>query len=262
MGLTGESRTDLVNWTTKVFAFLFFPSKPGPQSEEAIRLAIQACEHIDALIQTRKASGEQIDDGLGRALLMQSQGVPGMTDLDIRNNLFGIAIGAVPTTSKCVALVVDYLLDHPDHFEGARAAAISEDWATVNSYVNEALRFRPFGPALLRTCTADTRLAKGTWRSRTIKQGTTVAVTTLSAMWDGRVVKHPRSFSLTRPPATYFSFGEGQHGCFGARINAVQIPRIVGAVITRNGVQRAVNGKGHLEFEGQFPSHLRLTFAF
>jgi cytochrome P450 len=93
----------------------------------------------------------------------------------------GIAIGAVPTTSKCVALAVDFLLDHPEHL----AEALDGDEQLANGYMNEVLRFNPFGPVLLRTCTAEHRLARGKLRTRKIKRGTTVAVSTLSAMWDG-----------------------------------------------------------------------------
>lgn len=262
LGVTGPARQELIDWTTTLFGYLFFPGKPGPRDDEAARVAATTRSHLDDLVATRKAMAaeQRPDDALTRALAMQAQGVDAMSDVDIRNNLLGIAIGAIPTTSKCVALVVDHLLDHPDRLHGMRCAVEDGDWSLANGYVDEALRFNPFGPVLLRTCTADHRLAAGTLRSRTIKQGTTVAVSTLSAMWDGRSVPDPKRFDPNRPTETYRTYGQGMHTCFGARINAVQIARIVGAVIVRDGLRRAEGADGRMQLEGPFPTHLRVTF--
>ncbi len=261
MGVTGPTPAEMIDWTTHLFAYLFYPAPPGPADEAAARIAATARGHIDDLIAARHASGEDRDDGLGRALKMQGAGVDGMSDVDIRNNLLGIVIGAVPTTSKCVGLVLDHLLDHPDRMAGARQAALDGDWALVDGYVNECLRFNPFGPLLLRECRADHRLAAGTLRARTIKAGTTVAVATLSAMWDGRVVADRRRFDPTRPADVYLTYGAGMHTCFGQHINAVQIARIVGSVLVAGRVERAAGRLGKLEVRDQFPVHLRLTIT-
>ena len=89
-----------------------------------------------------------------------------MSDEDIRNSLLGIVIGAVPTTSKCVGLVLDHLLDHPDRMAGAQQAARAGDWDLLNGFVDECLRFNPFGPVLLRECRRDHRLDLWTQRGR------------------------------------------------------------------------------------------------
>ena len=263
LGITGPSRAELIDWTTTLFGYLFFASKPGPGEDEAARVATSARFHIDELIVARSSTplADRPDDAITRALKLQADGADAMTDVDIRNNLLGIAIGAVPTTSKCVALVVDFLLDHPEHLAGMRAGALDGDWQLANGYVNEALRFNPFGPVLLRTCTADLRLARGKLRTRKIKQGTTVAVSTLSAMWDGRSVDDAKKFDPRRPADVYRTYGEGMHTCFGARINAVQIARIVGALVVRDDLRREQGGDGELKTDGPFPSHLRVTFT-
>jgi cytochrome P450 len=261
MGVTGPTRPELVDWTTHLFGYLFYPADPGPADDAAARVASSARDHIDFLIAERKSSGEQRDDGIGRALAMQAAGVEAMSDEDIRNNLLGIVIGAVPTTSKCVGLVLDHLLDHPDRMAGAQQAARAGAWDLLNGFVDECLRFNPFGPVLLRECRRDHRLAAGSLRARTIKQGATVAVGTLSAMWDGREVDDRTEFDVTRPASVYLTYGDGMHTCFGARINAVQIARIVGAVLAAGSVARATGGVGSLEMEGQFPAHLRLTIT-
>lgn len=261
MGVTGPTPAEMIDWTTHLFGYLFYPAPPGPADEAAARVSASARQHIDGLIAERHESGERRDDGLGRALEMQAAGVDGMTDVDIRNNLLGIVIGAVPTTSKCVGLVLDHLLDHPARMAAAQRAARAGDWDLMNGFVDECLRFNPFGPLLLRECRADHRLAAGSLRARTIKAGTTVAVATLSAMWDGREVAAPRRFDPTRPADVYLTYGVGMHTCFGRHINAVQIARIVGAVLAAGRVERAVGRAGKLQVDGQFPVHLRLTIT-
>jgi cytochrome P450 len=261
MGVSAPTRSELIAWTSALFAYLFFPANAAPTDDAAARISATARAHIDGLIAERKASGAVLDDGIGRALAMQAEGRDGMSDADIRNNLLGIAIGAVPTTSKCVALVLDFLLDHPEHLVGAQRAARAGDWDVVNGYINECLRFNPFGPVLLRRCTQDHRVGAGHLRARTIKTGTLVAVATLSAMWDGRAVAQPTRFDPTRPSNLYLTYGAGMHTCFGARINTVQIARIVGSVIARDGLARALDGAGALEMDGLFPTHLRVTYA-
>lgn len=260
MGVTGPTQPEMVDWTTALFGYLFYPSGPDDDAKAA-RIAATARDHIDAVIAERKRSGEQIDDGLGRALSFQAAGEDGFSDLEIRNNLIGIIIGAVPTTSKCAALVLDYLLDHPKLLAQARQASLDGDWALVNGFVEESLRFNPFGPVLLRECMADYKVAKGKLRGRKIKKGNTVAVATLSAMFDGRMVDKPKDFIPTRTPDTYMTYGTGMHTCFGYAINGVQIARIVGSVLVRDNLQRAPGDAGKIQSDGQFPTHLRLTFT-
>ena len=57
-------------------------------------------DYLDSAIRERKQTPTARDDVLNRCLAMQAAGLPGMDDLGIRNNLIGLLIGAVPTTSK------------------------------------------------------------------------------------------------------------------------------------------------------------------
>ena len=70
--------------------------------------------YLDALIAERKRDRGRCDDVSERCLAMQDAGLPGMDDLSIRNNLIGLIIGAIPTTSKSAVLTLDYLLSHPE----------------------------------------------------------------------------------------------------------------------------------------------------
>ena len=71
----------------------------------------------------RKANPNPKDDVLGRYLALQAAGMPGTDDLSIRNNLLGLIVGAIPTTSKCCAHALDQLFDRPEALQGAKDAA-------------------------------------------------------------------------------------------------------------------------------------------
>ncbi len=263
MGVSGPTRDDLIEWTSNLFYYLFFPNI----SEEANRIGAEqsalARDQIDIIIAARKESGEQKDDALGRLLQMQQANLPGLTDADIRNNLLGIIIGAIPTTSKSAALVLDYLLDNPETMRAAKAVAQQNDLQTLNKYVLESLRFNYFGPGLFRDCTQDYVVGKGSWRATKIPKGTRVFVSTLSGMWDGREIKKPKRFDINRPHYQYMHYGYGMHTCFGQYINDVQIAIIVKSLLVKDNLQRAAGDAGKLQWNETkaFPTRLRVTFS-
>lgn len=261
MGLPGPTRNELIQWTTNLFYYLFFPNISPEEDQLAVQNAAAARKHIDQLIAERKQSGLQKDDVLGRLLEMQPADLPGLSDRDIRNNLLGIIIGAIPTTSKSAALVLDYLLDHPDTLAQAKQVAQRGDVKTLNKYVLESLRFNPFSPGIFRQCVADYVVAKGTFRGKRIRKGTKVFASTLSAMWDGRELTRPKRFDVTRPDYQYMHYGYGMHTCFGLYINHVQIATILKALLIKDNLQRAPGDAGKLQWDGQFPSHLNVTFT-
>ena len=197
---------------------------------------------------------------LGRCLALQRAGTPGMTDTDIRNNLIGIIIGMMPTTSKCAVLVLDYLLDHPDLLAGAQQAARNNDNETLRKYVLESLRFNSFGAGVLREALTDYVIAKGTMRAKKIPQGAQILVALQSAMLDGRVLDRPNTFRLDRPDYHYMHFGYGMHTCFGQYINMVQIPLIVKALLKCKNLRRAPGEAGKVQYEQPYPVRLWLEF--
>ncbi len=261
MGVSGPTRDDLIEWTTNLFYYLFFPDISTESERLAVSNAALLRKQLDQLIKDRKASGEVKDDALGRLLSMQAADLPGVTNEDIRNNLIGIIIGLIPTTSKCVALVLDYLLDHPDILSQAKKAAEQNDLVTLNKYVLESLRFNVFGPGFFRECIKDYVVAKGAFRSKKIRKGTQVLVATQSAMWDGRELQSPKKFSIDRPAYQYMPYGYGMHTCFGQYINNIQIGLILKALLVKDNLKRVSGDEGRLQSQGAFPSHLRVTFT-
>ena len=260
MGIAGPTEAELIDWTTYMFQYLFFPNNPEDVDAKAISYAEKTRNYLDQLIAERKQATQPSDDIIARCLALQQSETPGMTDLDIRNNLIGIIIGAVPTTSKCAALVIDYLLDHPALLASAQDAARRGDNDAVRQTVLEALRFNSFGAGVFRIAKQDYTVAKGRFRSKKIKKGTTILAATQSAMLDGRKLDKPGRFQLNRPGYTYMHFGYGMHRCFGEHINLVQIPIMVSALLKLSGLRRAEGDKGVLQNRGPFPESLMLEF--
>lgn len=261
MGIAGPTEAELIDWTTYMFQYLFFPNNPKDDDAKAVSYAEKCRNYLDRLIAERKQDPQPSDDIIARCLALQQSATPGMTDLDIRNNLIGIIIGAIPTTSKCAALVIDYLLDHPASLASAQDSARGGDNLIIRQYVLEALRFNSFGAGVFRIANQDYTIAKGCFRSKKIKKGTTILAATQSAMLDGRKLDSPGRFQLDRPRSAYMHFGYGMHCCFGEHINLVQIPIIVSALLKLPDLRRSEGAKGALQYRGPFPESLMLEFG-
>jgi cytochrome P450 len=260
-GCPPPSESELADWTSAVFQFLFADLNNDPAVGQAARdAAAKTRAYLDQAVIARKAHPSTKDDVLGRCLAMQRIGLPGMDDLAIRNNLLGLIVGAIPTTSKCCAQALDELFKRPAEFAGAQAAAVAGDDALLARYVFEALRFNPNNPALFRITSEDYPLAKGHVRGVTIPKGTTVAALTQSAMFDGSKVDQPGDFRIDRPAYVYMHFGYGLHSCFGRYINQIQIPGILKPLLACKALARAPGDAGKLVYRGPFPASLNVTF--
>nr|WP_315483914.1 cytochrome P450 [uncultured Undibacterium sp.] len=263
LGIAGPSQQELFDWTSSMFAYLFYPNNPPEVDQAALTNSVKTCAYLDQLIAQRKQaaeSGTNSDDIIDRCLQLQASGTPGMSDLEIRNNLIGIIIGLMPTTSKCAVLVIDYLLDHPALLAQAQAAALQDDNEKLRKFMLEALRFNSFGAGIFRIANEDYVIASGSMRSKKIKKGTKVLVALQSAMLDGRELDDPKSFRLDRPDYQYMHFGYGMHTCFGQYINMVQIPMIVKSLLRCKNLRRAAGEEGKVRYQNSFPVSLHLEF--
>jgi cytochrome P450 len=113
-------------WATVLFQYLFTDQDNDPNVAQAATKAAAAVRNwLDETIAARKANGVVQDDVLGRCLLLQNAGLPAMDDVSIRNNLLGLLVGAIPTTSKCCAQAMDQLFERPEQLQGAQGAALA-----------------------------------------------------------------------------------------------------------------------------------------
>jgi len=260
-GCKPDSETDLASWASTIFQYLFTDLNNDPAVDAAARDAsARTRAWLDEAIKTAKEGGKQDDTVLMRCLGLQSAGLPGMSDVDIRNNLLGLLVGAIPTTSKCCAQALDELLKRPAELARAQDAACADDDATLAQYVFEALRFHPNNPGVFRVAAQEYVVGKGQLHATKIPAGTSVLAATQSAMFDERVVESPNHFRIGRPAYNYMHWGVGIHTCFGQYINQVQIPGILKPLLQRKNLRRADGDAGTIKFSGPFPSSLRVQF--
>jgi cytochrome P450 len=261
-GIANGGKDDLVEWSTLMFWYLFVDLAGDPMLECRAFDAAASCRSvIDAAIADRKATGEIKDDVLGRCLVLQKAGLPGMDDLGIRDNLIGLVIGAIPTISKACVQALDQLLDRPQALASARAAALAGDDALFAAHVFEAFRFNPVNPLIYRRAVRDTRIAAGSPRARRIPKGTMVLAANLSAMFDPLKIEAPEEFRTDRPWGDYMLWGYGLHTCFGAYINRAVIPAILKPLIAKPGLRRASGSAGRIDGGGTpFPQHFSVEW--
>ncbi len=254
-GTPGWNEAEFADAATIMFQYLFYPDDPKVE-EKALNAAMQTRNYLDQTIAERKKNPTDKDDVLGRCLKLQQIGTPGMKDTDIRNNLIGLIIGAIPTTSKCAAVTLNHLFNNPELLVQAQQAARVDDDAQLIQFVQESLRLNPFAAGIQRICAEDYTVAKGTLRSTKIQKGARVLAATQSAMMDGRKIKNPKQFQLDRPSYSYMHFGFGLHTCFGQYINLIQIPGIIKAVLKQNSLRRIAD----MAVEEPFPISLEITY--
>ena len=260
-GCPAKSETDLADWATVIFQYLFADLNNDPVLDAAaLAAAAKVRPWLDEIIARRKANPTQADDVVSRCLALQSLGLPAMDDVSIRNNLLGLIVGAIPTTSKCCAQALDELLKRPDALAQAQEAAHAGNDPMLAQYVFEALRFKPNNPGLIRIAAEDYTVARSEMHATKIPKGTEVLAATQSAMFDGRMVDSPNEFQIGRPDYIYLHFGLGLHSCFGQYVNRVQIPGILKPLLQRKGLRRAPGPAGQLQIKGPFPSALAVEF--
>jgi len=261
-GTPGPTSAEMIDWTTTLFWYLFIDLGANPTFDaKATAAAASIRAYLDATIAARKASGGGGDDLLGRCLALQASGAPGMDDLGIRNNLAGLLIGELPTTSCAANRALDQLLGRPDALASARAAALADDDALLAQHVYEALRFFPVNPIIYRRANCETWIADGTLRARRVKPGAMVMASNLSAMFDGTELPGVNSFRTDRPWDAYMLWGFGMHTCFGDHLNRITLPAILKPLLKQKGLRRAPGAAGQIDNAGTpFPVHFSVAF--
>lgn len=256
-GAPGPDQESTMRWMRALFDAVFLDDSRRARHVATLAVAEQR-PYMEKLIRTRRAelaSGEPVPDDVLTRLVAMGTDEAWLDDDAVRRNVNGLIVGALDTTSKAVALVVDELLRRPVVLAGARQSALSGDMGAVRGYAWEALRFVPHGPTLQRHCARDTTLA-----GATLKKGGTVTALILSAGFDKKAFPEPRRFRHDRPPDRYLHFGHGLHTCFGRHINAVQVPELVAGLLRLSNLRRAPAGEGRLVYDGPFPDRLMVAF--
>lgn len=220
----------------------FWPD-PAAIVAERERVSKEMGIYLVALVGAREARallGIHGKDSVSRLVALSRSGaIENFGMLKVVQNVGGLLIGAVETTSHCVVKALDWLMQHPDILAKARAAALSDGPEAVDGYATEALRFLPAFPYFFRTCEADSVLGRGASYETKIAKGTTVLALTHSAMFDPQALPNPNDFDPTRGPGNQFLLGYGLHECLGRAIASVMIPEMVRQALRLNGLKAA-----------------------
>ena len=259
-GVTHPAEGDLRVWSTRMFEYQFLGSDES-LFHEIEWMAPALLRHIEDIIEGRRSHHDKSErDLLGRALARQEKGEDGWDDLFIRTMLSALMIGGPPQPPMVLPQAIEQLLRRPDALASAHRAAVAGDDALVFGHVFEALRFEPISPILPREATTDYTIAKGTKREHKVKKGDKVIAAIQSAMTDPRRIPSPKTFNPSRQPYEYMHFGLGLHECFGRHINRAMFPAICAPLLRRNNLRRVGGKTGHLEFNGFFPSVLKVAY--
>lgn len=271
-GLSCDDIDSLGDWTIALSALLFGDPFGNPDIR---RLAMNARRRLvavidDAIVRTQRLvktgaiDASHADTLVARLVLIQ-QSEP-LSDHEIRAMLLGMATGFIPTNMLASANMLAVLLDHPDAMAMAQRAAREGDRVTMQKIVLEAGRLNPaLSPGQWRLCPNDTTIEVD-GKKRRIKAGTTLLVSTMSAMRDPRAWDDPKRFRLDRIGADGTAkfpdllFGIGPHACIGKHLAMAQITELFIALLSRDNLKPAKGAPGRLARVGPFPRHLVMTY--
>jgi Dyp-type peroxidase family len=272
-GLKCDEVDALGDWTMAISALLFGDPYGTPATRSLAMNATKRLRFVidDALSRTQqlyrrcqlpKDSGETL---IERLVLLQQ--VMPVTDAEIRAILLGLATGFIPTNTLAATRMLQVLLDRPDAMEMARTAAAADDLPMMRKIVYEAGRLNPaLAPGQWRYCPRDTSLNVD-GREKSIKAGTTLLVSTMSAMRDKRAVKEPKRFwpNRTGPDGNWqepdLVFGIGSHVCMGKHLAIEQISALFMVLLKQANLKPAKGNAGKMQSVGPFPRKLEMTFT-
>ncbi len=266
-GLHCDRACSFGDWTIALSAWLFGDPYGDPNTRV---LAMNARRRITAVIEDAIVQHKQAAQKLGPAFpgdtlvarLISVQQKEPLSDTEIAAMLMGLATGFIPTNTLASANMLTELLNRPDAMAMAYKAAMDEDSVTMARIIQEAGRLNPaLAPGQWRYCPRDTTLVVD-GKVHKIKAGTTLLVSTMSAMRDRRVISQPSIFRIDRQNADGswqepdLLFGVGPHACIGKQLALAQIGALFTILLKRPGLRRAKGKMGRIQNSGPFPRHM------
>lgn len=261
-GLSIPNHVEFARWTMSVSGFLFGPPNPSDTREATVEFAANQIRDVvnssinRALSERSKGESPHRETVLDRLVTSHLAGaLPAET---IRSFLMDMVLGFVPTNTIANSNILEMLLSHPKMMSATQDAARSGDGFLLKRCLFEALRFQPINPGPLRVCAQSFTLAAGSSRARTIKEGSIVLCSTMSAMFDPRRVHRPSEFNPLRAANEYLHFGHGLHVCSGAAMAEAQVTQIFIQLLRADNIRRLPGSAGRLLRNGLFPERLNI----
>lgn len=272
-GLDCQDGDALADWTLAVSTLLFADPFGEPEVRDlAFAAAGHLNAHIDAAVVRIRKDVLKPDDTIADAptlihrLLIAQRDDPSINDGDIRAICLGLSAGFVPTNALAGSNMLSVFLERAEAWDAVTKAAKTGDTAMMRAAVLEAGRINPtLNPGQFRLCPEGATL-KSTKGDINIPAGSTLLVSTLSALHDKRAWDDPASFRLDRtnedgtPQEPDLLFGYGPHLCIGKEMAISQIGALFGELFKRPGWKAAKGKSGKLTFLRHMPRHLSLTY--
>jgi cytochrome P450 len=158
-------------------------------------------------------AGEPADDLTSDLIRYSLQKPDQVTQFDIVNMVYSMALAGHETTCNTIGSGVRALLEHPDQWQ-----AILDDESLIPNAVEEILRFD--GPVINHRRMAKIDIEIG---GVTIPAGGKVMLGFASADRDPALFENPDAFDVTRENAElHLEFGKGAHLCLGAALGRLE----------------------------------------
>ena len=193
----------------------------------------------------------------------------------IQRNATGLAWVSHPVTVQAGALVVQELLNRTSVYRGLRQQAAlmgqavfdSADFrALVRRHILELMRFRPVFPALARAVPRQTEFESGARSNPVCPAGSSVAVMSISALFDSRAIPQARSYCPQRhvdplEPVQYLMFGYGARQCPAKEHALTLLTSALIGVLRLPELCWAEPWGRRIEYDGPMVRHMQLRFA-
>ncbi|MBP1291749.1 cytochrome P450 [Bradyrhizobium elkanii] len=260
-GFPGPDLASMFRWSRATQYDMFHNLDKDPKvHQDNIDAGQEMRAYLTQLLPQRREqlkNGAPLEDVFSRLLNSHFDDSIGFADERIITNMMGTLVGGIETTSAAIVQLLDELFKRPRILKEAIDVASSNNDHLMYRYCWEALRFNPINPFVVRHCRTDYRIAKGSLRATTIKAGSTVLISTRSAMRDGLQLPAPSSFAIDRPESVYMHLGYGMHTCLGDQISRIQVPEIVRRILQIRGVRPAAE----IDYAGgPFPERYPITY--
>jgi cytochrome P450 len=178
----------------------------------------------------------------------------------IIRNISGLAITTCHPIAKAAAHAVHVLLSNPPAFRGATAAAVTGNKHLFWDFIEEALRFFPVFPIVVRACPRGTMIGVDSDDPRKVRPGQKVTIGLLPAMFDSAAVPFPHQYRTDRGANDFLVFGYGMHACFGYQFARTMLVALLMPLFVC-GFARAPWPKSKLKFDLVVPRSFQLRMS-
>lgn len=266
-GVAAPTDRIMRHWLRHLFYDLFLNLTNNKKKYQlAWTAANERRNHLLQMIKDRKQAlkdGKSLDDNmLNRFIQLQQQaGNEWFDDENIQRQIGGLITGILETSNKAIVLVLDELFNRPEILEQAIVAAKSYDTQKMYGFVQEALRFNPVQPGVIRFNEKEQTLTSKDHKQYRIPAKNKIIALTAGAMFDPAAFEQPTQFNPSRD-AVYMNYGYALHECYGKYINSITLSELVAAVLRLKNVRREPNraGQGSGLNELSFPSNFVVKF--